>query len=95
MAKQQTDFKNILLEANKLINESKGEKEREYGPMNESMAIAAKVASILTKKEITTEDFFKCMIALKVSRLAYQTKKDTLLDICGYVAGLDNFKNNR
>jgi hypothetical protein len=95
MDSQQTDFKNILLEANKLINENRGEKEREYGPMEESMAIAAKVASIITKKEITTEDFYKCMIALKISRLAYQTKQDTLLDICGYVAGLDNFKNRK
>ena len=90
-----TDFKNILLEANKLINEQAGEKEREYGPMQESMAIAAQTASILTQKEITTEDFYKCMIALKVSRLAYQTKQDTLLDICGYVAGLDNYKNGK
>ena len=69
---------NILLEANKLINEQAGEKQRQYGPMN---------------KNITAEDMYKCMIALKVSRLAYQTKQDTLLDICGYVAGLDNFKN--
>lgn len=88
-----TDFKNILLQANNLINKKDGEKVRQYGPMKESMFKAAQVASILTNKEITTEDFYKCMIALKVSRLAYQTKQDTLLDICGYVAGLDNLKN--
>jgi len=84
---------NILLEANKLINEQTGEKERQYGPMSESMAKAAVVATELTNKNITAEDMYKCLIALKVSRLAYQTKQDTLLDICGYVAGLDNFKN--
>tara|TARA_R110000824_G_scaffold342721_2_gene529174 strand:- start:1759 stop:2019 length:261 start_codon:yes stop_codon:yes gene_type:complete len=84
---------NILLEANRLINEEAGEKEREYGPMSESMGKAAEVASILTNKKITNEDMYKCMIALKVSRLSYQTKQDTLLDICGYVAGLDKLKN--
>ena len=33
------------------------------------------------------------MIALKVSRMAYNTKKDTMLDCVGYIAALDNFKN--
>tara|TARA_R100001463_G_scaffold29274_2_gene66632 strand:+ start:1041 stop:1304 length:264 start_codon:yes stop_codon:yes gene_type:complete len=86
---------NILKKADELINERSEEKERAYGPLNESMKKAAKVASELCCKEITTEDFFKCMIALKVSRMAYNLKEDTLLDCVGYIAGLNNYSNGK
>lgn len=85
---------NILEEANKIINLRSEEKEREYGPFTESMQKAALVASELCNKKITTEDFYKCMIALKISRMAYNLKEDTLLDAVGYIAALNNFKNN-
>jgi hypothetical protein len=85
---------NILEEANKIINLRSEEKEREYGPFTESMQKAALVASELCNKKITTEDFYKCMIALKISRMAYNLKEDTLLDAVGYIAALNNFKNH-
>ncbi len=85
---------NILEEANKIINLRSEEKEREYGPFKESMEKAAIVASELCNKKITTEDFYKCMIALKISRMAYNLKEDSLLDAVGYIAALNNFKNN-
>lgn len=84
---------NILEKANEIINFRSEEKEREYGPFEESMAKAAKVASELCNKEITTEDFYKCMIALKLSRMAYNLKEDTLLDCVAYLGALNNFKN--
>lgn len=84
---------NILKEAQKIIFDRKEEKERQYGPIDESIAKAARVASDLTNKDITTEDFYKCLIALKISRMAYNTKKDTMLDCVGYIAALDSFKN--
>ena len=93
---QKTKLKtmNILKEAQKIIFDRAEEKERQYGNIDDSIAKAACVASELCNKEITTEDFYKCMIALKVSRMAYNTKKDTMLDCVGYIAALDNFKNN-
>lgn len=84
---------NILKKANSIIFERDEESDRQYGPFDESMAKAALVASALTNKEITTEDFYKCMIALKISRMAYNTKKDTMLDCVGYIAALDDLKN--
>lgn len=84
---------NILKKAQEIIFDRKEEKERQYGNIDDSMNKAALVASELCNKEITTEDFYKCMIALKVSRMAYNTKKDTMLDCVGYIAALDNFKN--
>jgi hypothetical protein len=36
------------------------------------------------------------MVALKVSRMAYNLKDDTMLDAVAYIAGLDNYnKNNK
>ena len=84
---------NILEEANKIINLRSEEKERMYGPFEESMQKAATLASLLCNKEITKEDFYKCMIALKISRMSYNLKEDTLLDCVGYIAALNNFKN--
>lgn len=84
---------NILKEAQKIIFDRKEEKQRQYGPIDESIAKAARIASELTNKDITIEDFYKCLIALKISRMAYNTKKDTMLDCVGYIAALDSFKN--
>ena len=74
-----------------IVNHNTEEKERQYGPFNESMTKAAKIASIMCNKNITTEDFFKCMIALKTARMAYQMKEDTLMDLCAYIQGLHNY----
>lgn len=84
---------NILEEANKIVNLRAEEKEREYGPFDESMKKASVIASELCEKKITTEDFYKCMIALKISRMAYNLKEDTLLDAVGYIAALNNYSN--
>lgn len=84
---------NILEEAHNIVNSRSEEKEREYGPFEESMAKAARIASELTMKDITTEDFYKCMIALKMSRMAYNLKDDTLLDAVAYIGALNNYKN--
>jgi hypothetical protein len=84
---------NILEEANKIINLRAEEKERQYGPFKESMQKAAIVATELCNKKITTEDFYKCMIALKISRMAYNLKEDTLLDAVAYIGALNNYEN--
>lgn len=80
----------ILEKAHNIIY-GEGDRTEDYGSFNDSMAKAARVASELCNKEITTEDFFKCMIALKMSRLAYSTKEDTFVDAAGYLTGLKDF----
>lgn len=86
---------NILEKANEIINKRSEEKERQYGPFDLSMEKAARFASDLCNKEITTEDFYKCMIALKISRMSYNLKEDTLLDCVGYIGALNNYINNK
>jgi hypothetical protein len=83
---------NILKEADKIINERSEEKERMYGPFEDGMEIAAKLASLMTSKDITTVDMYKCMVALKLSRESYNHKEDNLLDAVAYLGSLNNYK---
>lgn len=80
---------NILLKANEIVFERAEEKEREYGPFEEGMAKAAKLATELCNKQISTKDIYMCMIALKLSREAYNHKEDNLLDCVAYISSLN------
>ena len=84
---------NILKKADEIVNKRKEEKEREYGEFSESMLKASVIASELCNKQITQDDFYKCMIALKISRLAYNSKEDTMLDLVAYTGAFNNLKN--
>jgi hypothetical protein len=84
---------NILEKANEIINLRSEEKERMYGPFEEGMAKAAKIASLMSSKDITTIDMYNCMIALKLSRQSYNNKEDNLLDAVAYLGSLNNLQN--
>jgi hypothetical protein len=85
---------NILEQANEIIYKRNEEKARQYGPMQEGMQEAAKIASLLSLKELTAVDMYNCMIALKLSRQAYNHKEDNLLDAVAYMASLNDYQNN-
>lgn len=80
----------ILKEAEDIVNNRSEEKERMYGPFTEGMKRAAMIASGMTGKDLTAEDMYKILIALKFSRESYNHKKDNLLDAVAYIAALDN-----
>jgi hypothetical protein len=61
--------------------------------MPEQHRKAAEIATILCNKEITTDDFYKCMMALKLSRMAYSDKEDTMLDLVAYVGAYNDLVN--
>jgi len=84
---------NILKEANNIVNKRKQEKERLYGPFSLCNSKAAKIASILCNKEITTKDIYHFQIALKLARQSHKHKEDNLLDLCAYVGALNNYVN--
>jgi peroxiredoxin family protein len=86
---------NILKKANEIVNLSSEEKERQYGPFEEGMGKAARLASIMSNKEITTIDMYNCMIALKLSRQSYNHKEDNLLDAVAYIGSMNNFLSNQ
>jgi len=86
---------NILDEANKIVNERSEEKERAYGSFSEGMKRAASIASGMTGKDITADDMFACMVALKFSRQSFNHKTDNLLDAVAYIGAWQNFIEER
>jgi superfamily I DNA and/or RNA helicase len=84
---------NILEKANEIVNDRSEEKEREYGPFEDGMECAAKIASLLCDKYISTGDMYLCMVALKLSRESYKHKEDNLLDAVAYLGSLNNWHN--
>jgi hypothetical protein len=82
---------NILKEADKIINERAEEKERLYGPFIQCNKKAAEIATILSGKEITTQDIYFFQIALKLARESYSHKEDNLLDLVAYIGDLNNY----
>lgn len=82
---------NILDEANKIVNERSEEKERSYGSFSDGMKRAASIASGMTGKNITADDMFQCMVALKFSRQSFNHKTDNLLDAVAYIGAWNNY----
>tara|TARA_R110000803_G_scaffold200123_1_gene264353 strand:- start:1661 stop:1930 length:270 start_codon:yes stop_codon:yes gene_type:complete len=83
---------NILEKANEIVNERSEEKAREYGSFSLGMSRAALIASASTGKDISTEDMYMCLVALKLSRQSFNHKEDNLLDAVAYLGALNNFK---
>jgi hypothetical protein len=85
-------MKNILKEADQIVNERSEEKERQYGPFDECNRRAAVIASVLCNREITIEDIYKFQVALKLARESWAHKEDNLLDAVAYLGAYNNFK---
>lgn len=81
----------ILVRADQIINQRSEEKERQYGPMNDSIETTAQIASGLRGKSFDAQDVFTILIALKFARHAHCYKEDNLLDACAYIGALDNY----
>lgn len=84
-------MKNILQQAHDIVFERNEEKERMYGPFQEGMEQAARIASELSRKEITVFDMYNCMLALKLSRASWNYKEDNYLDAVAYMASLNDY----
>ena len=76
--------KQILDKAEKMIN---GPRAKDYGDPHENHQRIAMLWSVLLNKEVTVEQVYQCMIAVKLSRLIETPEhEDSWLDICGYSA---------
>lgn len=84
-------FTSPCLKANDIVNNRSEEHDRRHGPFSEGMRKAAVIATELCNKEITPEDAFKILMALKLSRIAFSVEFDSMVDLCGYTEGLWNF----
>lgn len=82
--------KNILQHAQEIIYDRAEESARNYGPFTEGMEKVAQLSTLMCNKEITPEDCYKVLIALKLSRESYNKKYDNLLDAISYMAAMYN-----
>jgi hypothetical protein len=89
------DMKNILEEANEIVNKRSEEKERMYGPFSEGMERAAMIMRGMTGRDFKAEDVYLVLVALKLSRHSYNYRKDNLLDAVAYLGALDNYINEK
>jgi len=87
--------KNILEEANEIVNRRSQEKERMYGPFSEGMERAAMIMRGMTGKNFTAEDVYVALVALKLSRHSYNYRRDNLLDATAYLGALDNYISDK
>lgn len=88
---------NILYIADQIVNHRAEEKERQYGPFNESVERTAQFYNLMKPKsdpEISPEGVLRVLIALKLSREAYGHKEDNLLDGVAYIGALNNYIDN-
>lgn len=85
---------NILKKADDIVNHRAEEKSRQYGPFIACNAKAARIASELCGKPVTTLDIYYFQIALKLAREAYAHKEDNLLDAVAYIGALNNYHDH-
>ena len=84
---------NILERANKIVNERSEEKERQYGPFQESMERATAIYNLMSPRDqqIAASGMYRAMIALKLSREAHAHKEDNLLDAVAYIGAMNDY----
>jgi len=74
----------ILKQAEQLIN---GDRAKDYGDAYQNHWRIAQLWSVILDKDVTVEQVYQCMIAVKLSRLIVTPDhEDSWLDICGYGA---------
>ena len=82
----------ILSEATDIMDNRGQEAERSYGPMAESMQLAADIASSMSKNTLTADDVLCAIIGIKMSREKYKHKRDNLLDTVAYISALNDLR---
>ena len=74
----------ILQEADRMIN---GPRAKDYGDAYLNHERIAKMWTVLLGHDVTVEQVYMCMIAVKLSRLIETpTHEDSAIDLCGYGA---------
>lgn len=80
-----SEHKSILEEAHEITSDNT----RGYESPQVSFAKIAKIASVLTGKELTGRDICFMFMAVKLQREAYRHKRDNLVDLAGYANLMD------
>ena len=81
----------ILLEADNILN---GDRNEQYNDPNESFKVYAEILKATFGLELTPVEICKVQMAIKLGRLKYKYKRDSLVDLCGYSEILNRLESN-
>lgn len=82
----------ILKHARKIVFKRSEERNRQYGDFTKGIEKTAAMASLMSNKEITTDDVYNVMVSLKLTREAHAHKYDNILDAIAYLAQKDKHR---
>ena len=82
---------NILIEADNILN---GDRNEQYNDPNESFKVYAEILKATFGLELTPVEICKVQMAIKLGRLKYKYKRDSLVDLCGYSEILNRLESN-
>jgi hypothetical protein len=81
----------ILTEAAQII----AERQQDYDSPDKNFQRIADLWSVLLNVKVTAEQVAMCMIAVKLTRLMHAYKRDSVLDIVGYSACLEQIAEKK
>ena len=93
IVKESKEENTVLEEAYEIVVARKDSTHNDYGEFTESMARAKIIFLGMTGIDLPIQHMYSALIALKLSREGFNHRKDNLVDICGYIQGLDDFYN--
>lgn len=84
------EIKSVLLEAESIVN---GDRDVQYG---DSLKAFTEYSNILETNfgiKLTPSEICKVQMAIKLGRLKYKYKRDSIVDLCGYAEILNRLEN--
>jgi hypothetical protein len=78
---RRVEDEDVLEEALRITS---GERQNSYGPPEKDFTRTAAMWSAILDAEVKAKDVALCMIALKISRAKWSSKRDNWVDIGGY-----------
>jgi hypothetical protein len=84
------DVKSILTEAESIVN---GDRNVQYGNPNEAFKEYSNILEATFGIKLTPAEICKVQIAIKLGRLKYKHKRDSVVDLCGYAEILNRLEN--
>jgi hypothetical protein len=84
------DVKSILTEAENIVN---GDRNVQYGNPNEAFKEYSNILETTFGIKLTPTEICKVQIAIKLGRLKYKHKRDSVVDLCGYAEILNRLED--
>lgn len=79
----------ILLQADKIVN---GDRNEQYGDPNDAFEEYRTILKATFGIDLTSAQICKVLMAIKLGRMKYKYKEDSLVDLCGYTEILNRLE---